>query len=228
MPIKSDIQFTAVATPITEAITKFGGQPVWIEQPQWPLSRSTGQPMRFIGQIRLERQLFPEAQGQMAYLFMTDEESYVDGTWEADGGENAVIIQPAKQAASVAVSTQATGPTLYRMVEVAGVALLQPRTQEYAVSLSVGDDPAYCSYEERSAWSDEAYAGYAQALDGNKIGGTPIFLQNDEFPDAGVWQLLLQLDSVSVPFSINFGDSGVGYAFIDPQARSGKFLWQSA
>ncbi len=28
------------------------------------------------------------------------------------------------------------------------------------------------------------------------------------------WNLLIQLDSSSVPFSINFGDAGVGYGFI--------------
>jgi len=31
----------------------------------------------------------------MAYLFMTeDDDQYVDGTWEPEGGENAVVIQP--------------------------------------------------------------------------------------------------------------------------------------
>jgi hypothetical protein len=28
------------------------------------------------------------------YIFMTDDEQYVDGTWEPFGGENAVIVQP--------------------------------------------------------------------------------------------------------------------------------------
>ena len=35
-------------TPITNLVTKFGGQPVWLEEPQWPISRSYGEPMQFI------------------------------------------------------------------------------------------------------------------------------------------------------------------------------------
>jgi hypothetical protein len=30
----------------------------------------------------------------MAYVFMVEDDEYVDGTEEPDGGENAVIIQP--------------------------------------------------------------------------------------------------------------------------------------
>ena len=63
-------------------------------------------------------------------------------------------------------------------------------------------------------------------LSGNKIGGTPIFLQADEFPGPGTWKLLLQLDSTTVPFSINFGDCGIAYAFISDDGSTAKFLWQ--
>jgi uncharacterized protein YwqG len=74
--------------------TKFGGQPDWIEEHQWPTSRELGIPMRFIGQINIG-DIFPEHSGKFAYIFMTeDDEEYVDETWEPDGGENAVIIQP--------------------------------------------------------------------------------------------------------------------------------------
>ncbi|WP_422747317.1 hypothetical protein [Micromonospora sp. WMMD1219] len=30
----------------------------------------------------------------MAYLFLTGGDEYVDGTWEPEDGENAVIVQP--------------------------------------------------------------------------------------------------------------------------------------
>jgi hypothetical protein len=49
---------------VREAVTKVGGQPVWREQPQWPLSREAGRPMEFLGQFALEG-------GRLAYLFMT-------------------------------------------------------------------------------------------------------------------------------------------------------------
>lgn len=63
---------------------------------------------------------------------------------------------------------------------------------------------------------------------GNKIGGLPNFLQFKELPDGKEenWNLVLQLDSTSVPFCLNFGDSGVGYAFISNDGKTGKFLWQ--
>ena len=67
---------------------------------------------------------------------------------------------------------------------------------------------------------------YEERLKGNKLGGTPGFIQFPEFPKGGSWRLLLQLDSTTVPFFVNFGDGGVGYAFISEDGRRGKFLWQ--
>src|SRR5689334_10524863 len=93
---RASIEFIPATQPITGLVTKFGGQPVWLAEPQWPVSQSTGRPMQFIAQIALSRELFQVAAGQMAYLFMTGEEVAVDGTWAAEGGENAVIIQPGK------------------------------------------------------------------------------------------------------------------------------------
>jgi hypothetical protein len=51
-------------------------------------------------------------------------------------------------------------------------------------------------------------------------------MQGDEFPFGGACRLLLQLDSCTVPFSINFGDAGVGYAFLNESGDQAKFLWQ--
>jgi len=74
--------------------TKFGGQPDWITHPEWPISATTGNPMRFICQIELQKVGYGKKDAKFAYLFMTDEDEYVDGTWEADSGENAIILQP--------------------------------------------------------------------------------------------------------------------------------------
>jgi uncharacterized protein YwqG len=226
MPFRSEIQFIPAAAPITESVTKFGGQPVWHSMPQWPLSRATGNPMRFICQVVIDDKLFPNSTGRMAYIFITDEENYVDGTWEPNGGENAVIIQPSPLPVSVLTSPQITGPTLYDMVEIPGKDRLVPVEREYATAMTVGEEPAYQSEDVRSSWSDEDNEKYSGVLGGNKVGGAPIFLQGDEFPDDGEWRLLLQLDSVNVPFSVNFGDAGIAYAFIDPAGRTGKLLWQ--
>jgi len=91
---RASIEFIESKVPIREMVTKFGGPPVWVKAPRWPTSRATGQPMQFIGQIALDPELFGPVRGRMAYLFMTDAEASVDGTWEPDSRENDVIIQP--------------------------------------------------------------------------------------------------------------------------------------
>jgi uncharacterized protein YwqG len=223
--VRASIEFVLSSNPIPGLATKFGGQPMWVTEPQWPLSPTTGNPMRFICQIVLDQEIFSGALGKMAYLFMTDEdEEYVDGTWEPDGGENAVIIQPGE--CKVPVASLAHGPTLYEMIEVPGKELLLPQPREYAVKLTRSQDPEFRpSGSEQAPWSEDLER-YTSALSGNKIGGSPLFLQYDEFPGPGEWRLLLQLDSTKVPFSINFGDAGIGYAFIDASGTLGKFLYQ--
>jgi hypothetical protein len=47
-------------------VTKFGGQPVWLEAPQWPIGRANGKPMEFIGQVALDPQIFGNIPGKMA------------------------------------------------------------------------------------------------------------------------------------------------------------------
>ena len=163
----------------------------------------------------------------MAYIFMTDEgEDYVDGTWDPDGGENAVVIQPGTFAGPS--SCIATGPSLYAMVEKPGKAHPEPEPVEFSVALEVTSEPEFSSEESRESWSEEELDHYVQALDGNKIGGAPVFIQGDEIPKQGLWRLLLQLDSMTVPFFVNFGDAGVAYVFVNAEGSEGKFLWQCA
>src|SRR5689334_19521732 len=78
--------------------TKFDGQPDWVAKPELPTSKETGEPMRFICQIDLPEIGLDNLEAKFAYLFMTDGEEYVDGTWEPDGGENAIILQPGHNA----------------------------------------------------------------------------------------------------------------------------------
>lgn len=225
MAKKQAIEFAEKAPAPRAGETKFGGQPDWIAQPQWPLSRSTGKPMRFICQIRLDRAVFPHARGEMAYVFMTDdEEDYVDGTWEPEGGENCVVVQPGGAVPGVKTAAHATGPTLQAEDEEAPAA----EGREYGVSLTLQAEPDFEPEGVRADWSDDTFDEYADALDGNKVGGSPIFLQGDEFPAGDGWRLLLQLDSTRVPFYVNFGDAGIAYAFINEEGTTGKLLWQCA
>lgn len=213
-----DIAFQEAAAPIAGLVTKFGGQPVWATQPQWPISASTGAPMRFIGQIALDEPVFGDLAGRMAYLFMTDGDEFVDGTWEPEGGENAFIIQPGRYDKQTQLLS--VGPTLETWLAQPGHSLRTPHAIEYAVTLTPSDDP-----DVFADISLETAAG-GNWTGGNKIGGSPAFLQGPEYPAGGPWKLVLQLDSADVPFEVNFGDAGVGYAFISTDGETGRFLWQ--
>jgi uncharacterized protein YwqG len=226
MTKRESIEFVESRKPIRELETKFGGQPVWVGEPQWPMSKNTGKPMRFICQIAINSERFSPVAAQMAYLFMTDGEEYVDGTWEADGGENAVILQPGQT--NVKTEPLAEGPTLYRMVKKLFHKLLVPESCEFSVTLKPVEDLDFAEETERAKWDEAAWETYASKLDGNKVGGSPLFIQSTEFPSAGRWRLLLQLDSTKVPFHVNFGDAGVGYLFLSEDGQVAKFLWQCA
>ncbi|MGE3317961.1 MAG: DUF1963 domain-containing protein [Candidatus Berkiella sp.] len=199
------LTFKEAEQPITKLQSKFGGQPVWLEKAQWPQDVS-GTPLAFVGQVMIDRNLFPDVQGQVAYLFFSTKEE--SETWDPDSGDNAVIIQPGTPRPSVKYAEQSTGPTLIdKEYEVE----LRTREEDYQVMPDLLDE--------------EAYKAYFRQLSGNKIGGTPLFVQGEEYPK-GFSRLLLQLDSTNLPFEIPFGDSGTGYLFINESATIGKFLWQ--
>ena len=229
MSTRYGIQFSEVDSSIAAAVSKFGGQPSWLEKPQWPLSRESKQPMRFICQIQVPDTVVATSAGRLAYVFMTGGDEYVDGTWEPEGGENSVVIQPGGGVPLVDVVSAAEGPTLYRMIQEPGAARLTPQRCEFAVTLTKANDPDFVAEETRYASFSEAQThDYFAALEGNKIGGTPMFIQSDEFPAGGPWVLLLQLDSTTVPFYINFGDAGIGYVFVSHDGSQGRLLWQCA
>lgn len=212
---KQTISFREVSEPITELVTKFGGQPVWLDAVQWPLSRTTGHPMRFICQIALDPELFGTIPGRMVYIFMTDEEQFVKGTWEPEGGENAVIIQPGVP--EVPTLPIGPGPTLQRGEDDLAQDCRVYHNVEYAVDLTPGMDPEHFG-------DDEAL----DHLSEYKISGAPAFLQGEEYPAGGPWRLLAQIDSSDDLFFLNFGDAGVGYAFLSADGTQGRFLWQDA
>lgn len=219
------ISFKPSPAPCRELVTKFGGQPVWLQQPQWPMSASTGEQMKFICQVVIYPEVFgPQVTGKMAYIFMTDLEKQVVPAWDPDAGENAVIIQPGRP---VSLQTQAAtvGPTLYEYVDIPGEDMLHPRSCEFLVDVNRRSDPDFVDEVHRTALNEMEFEAYSKEVEGNKIGGTPAFLQEDAMPASG--HLLLQVDSAKVPFYVNFGDCGVGYAFISPDGSMGKFLFQS-
>jgi uncharacterized protein YwqG len=195
-------------TPVTGE-TKFGGQPDWVGRPEWPISASTEKPMRFVCQINLKQIGVEDSDAEMAFFFMTEEEDYVDGTWDADGGENAIILQPGRHT-DVQTDEIVDGPTIHELVQASDSDKLIDSNCEFSVVFKnlTSADPI------------------RRRL--NKVGGHPDFIQFEEYPSDEPWDLLIQLDSCSVPFWINFGDAGVGYGFISPDRTKAKFLWQCA
>ncbi|MCI3273057.1 hypothetical protein [Streptomyces cylindrosporus] len=185
------LAFVPAGGAVREAVTKMGGQPVWIEEPQWPLSRETGERMQFLGQFAL-------GGGRLAYLFMTGgEDDFVDGTYEPEGGENALVVQPGGRVPGfVTVEQRAEGPS-------AGEDHV-PRAAGAGADANADERP----------WQFLGTPGIE-----------PNWLQGEESPGAD-WQLVVQLDSCDLPFHVNFGDAGVGYAFLSPDGKEGRFLWQ--
>ena len=189
---------------------KFGGQPDWYTFPEWPISKETGNPMRFICQVNLSDIGYGNKAAKFAYLFITDEKEYVDGTWEPDSGENAIILQPGEN--QVKTKELKKGPSIYKMVKKLFKKRLVPQNFECAVELS--EKKENIDYE----------SDYLDVR--NKFNGEPVFIQGEEFRARDGWRLLIQLDSTNIPFYINFGDAGVGYGFINEKEDSAKFIWQ--
>lgn len=218
------IEFRQVSRPITRPETKFGGDPVWIDGPQWPLSRRYGCPMQFIAQVAIDARVFPNAVARMAYVFMTDLHGG-DPTWDPDAGENAVILQPGLTPA-LAHAPLYTGPTVLtpRKDPVSGD-VIRDRL-EYAADLTLRSEPVFVPLNVRRVQSRDHHVQYWKDMGGHKIGGSPYFGQNDELPYAD-WRLLLQLDGGrGTPFDVNFGDAGSAFAIANADVTEAKFLWE--
>ncbi len=156
------ISFVEVTAPLPGLVTKFGGQPTWLTGAAWPMSRATGEPLRFLCQIAVDPDLFGDLGGRMAYLFIADGATFVDNTWDPEGGENAVIIQPG--ANLLPTQPLQSGPSLYKMVEDNSTNRRTPIACEYDVILQPGED--------RETPEEGESAAVAEIE--NKIGGTPM------------------------------------------------------
>ena len=205
------------------SVTRFGGQPAWIDEPQWPQSSAWGRPMQFICQIPLFH-LDDDFGGKVAFIFAThpshaERDQFFDpDVIFLDGGENAVIIQP-HGTVSVPTRPDSSGPTLFAS-DGASIA--------YSPILEPGNDPGFVSQDAFVALSGDDQKTYCSAVEGSKIGGVPAFFQGDDWPHPGEWRLLLQLEASQhrLPFFLNLGASPVLFAFVSTDGSSGKMLIQ--
>jgi hypothetical protein len=193
------------------AVTKMGGQPVWLERPQWPMSRETGKPMQFLGQFALDGD-------RLAYLFMTDDEDgFVEGTYAPTDGENALIVQPGGRIPDfLTVEQRSEGPTV-------GPDCVPEAEQGVSGEGNGSGEEGGPGAEGGSGEPDSGDDPPFQFLGGPGV--EPHWLQGPEAPGED-WRLLVQLDSAVLPYYVNFGDAGVGYAFLSPEGDEGRFLWQ--
>jgi hypothetical protein len=224
MTIAGYMSFHLAPEPITTLITKFGGIPVWLEKAQWPVSRSLNQPMSFIGQIALDKDVFGDIEGKMAYLFISERRALRGPyTFEPDSGENAVIVQPGNNTIHTTRPLN-EGPRIYSLEKSRN--LLQFWRQkriyrEYGVSIAKRDDPVLLDWNEEEP---EPIVPYE--INDCKVGGSPVWIQDQAWPYPHCKRLLVQLVGSKFPFHLALGDAATLFAFLSSDGQSGKLIWQ--
>ena len=222
------------ATPITALVTKFGGQPVWLGEPRWPLSATDGTPMRFVAQVALDPRLFGDGvQARMAYVFLAQDDPTL---WTADGHlagvDGALVLQPGPTDYPHVPSER--GPALHRLVERRGGLLglkrqYEPVPCEYAVELEYATEPPLAAVDSESEdYDDYDDEDTDRVGSGTKVGGTPAFIQDVELPgEPPCTTLVLQIADDDDLFSLPLGDVGSLYAFMDARGTRGGLVIQS-
>ena len=229
---KFDLLIEQADAPVRDRVTKFGGRPVWLEDPAWPLVPATGEPMEFVAQVRLDPQIFGNPGEAMAYLFVADAVEAED-TWDPYGGESAVVLQPGDPSL-VRTSAQIEGPSLHHLFdEWGGADPVAPELCEFTVIEVPGSDPASVDEETADRWAADPWLEYVERSGGAlgtprgiKVGGEPYFFRDwpEAFPP-DQWRLLLQLDG-DLPFFLNLGMDGIGYVLVRNDLRCGVFFWE--
>ncbi len=211
---KAGLRFLPAHEPVAQPVTKFGGQPVWIGEPRWPVSRDTGRQLWFLGQIELAPRLFERAQARLAYLFLPPS----DDPEEVEFSTHGLVLQPGESSHRDWVAA-ASGPSFPPKGGGFMTRWLGSTPREFRVELEFGEDPAdpySLPPEQREAWeADEC-----------KLGGWPFFMEDPVYPIPAPWKLLAQLDLCEVPLQIPAAEGDYLYAFIDERATRGTLLLQ--
>jgi hypothetical protein len=195
--------------PVNEPVTKFGGQPVWLEAPTWPIA-ADGAPMAFMAQFRV-----PGEDG-LAYLFI-DPSDPDDLDYSDPGFGGCLLLQPGPP--PVRHLAQAVGPTYAS--EIQALERFEPRVLwrlvEYLPTLEEGLD-----YPDWTPLAPDLALERDDHRDWNKLGGSPRYLQGG--PPAGEWRFLFQFTAALA--GREMGDVAECYGLIDPDRR-GLFLVES-
>ncbi len=207
-------EYRRTRQPVTEPVSKFGGQPVWIAGPAWPIS-SLGEPMQFVCQVRVPDFFGLPLAGKMVYVFAVHPE-FAD--WREfcgrisplypEEGDNAVVIQPdgdrpaptwvlplgakgqRRRKRPIRVEPWTTGPTLYDGKGQPG---------EWLLDLEPGSEPDYTPINKDTFPSDADWDCYNEQVYCEKIGGTPPwgngrYAEIESLVADPDWRLLLHYD----------------------------------
>ncbi|MGW1071128.1 hypothetical protein ACWD4F_42360 [Streptomyces aureus] len=90
-----EMTFRPVEEPAVEPIGKLGGEPVWLDEPCWPVHPGSAEPLDFIGQFPIPGE--PGEERRWAYLFLSFDDYETGGTDPKDG-EAVLLIQPGGRA----------------------------------------------------------------------------------------------------------------------------------
>ncbi|MEM6344160.1 MAG: DUF1963 domain-containing protein [Bacteroidota bacterium] len=217
--------FENVGSSISTLVSKFGGQPVWLNSPSWPLDPVTNEQMLFLCQLDLVEPIFSKAVGTMVYIFVSDAEiQYDEGI--------AVIIQSGTSVIKCADSeisfvSKAKGPSIYEIRDDGSEI-----EKEYRLEFESVENETDISLEEIDDIFEidlkEGYRFFRPEFSGNKMGGLPIviggFSNLPEFYSQEDWHLLLQLAPIDgywnnreanfFPFHMELGEFGILTIFI--------------
>lgn len=213
--------FEEVTEPIAAPVTEFGGNPVWLGEPQWPIHPKTGEPLLSVGQVELDPLLFGALEGRLAYVFVTGPDALkarVSSQWQ----QNAVVIQPGGVGEQPSRPLR-EGPSVCRVEDVkrrwwSVERVLVPA--EYRVETALLQEPTI-DWED-----DDPLAALPFDVERSKSGGQPVWIQGEQWPYEQPTALLLQLVWGDLPFYLSLGDAGTLYVCLSPDGREGRMVWQ--
>ncbi|HEX5040062.1 MAG TPA: HEAT repeat domain-containing protein [Candidatus Limnocylindria bacterium] len=202
------LELRPAGMPVRAPVTKFGGQPVWLDAPTWPVGKDGG-PMTFMAQFAV-----PDDDG-LAYLFI--DPSPLDALDFGDPGwAGCLFMQPGPPPPRHV--SQAVGPTYASEVHDTSrdrfVLGMRFKLTEYLPTLEAGWE-----YPDWEVLRTEPPTDRDDDRDWNKIGGSPRYLQGG--PPPGEWRFLFQFTAQHV--GREMADGAECYGLIDPDRR-GLFL----
>lgn len=201
-------------------LTRFGGQPLWSQETDWPLSEETGKPLRFVGQIDLSQAPAHLKRREVIYFFF---EIYDDKT-DVHHLNNNLILRQTKTATPFHGKP---GPVANEQVWTLEVQTVNEpdwqEMQELALAAVEGDE------------IDTKLDDHKEKFGGPKLGGTPIWPEDILMDDRENWHLVMQIPEYefyssspnNFPIIMDYGDGGTGWLLLSRDGKDMEFTWTS-